>query len=138
MSRTATFLALAFAAMFAAPLTAQDPANMAGKWEFTYSTQRGATTFTVVFEQDGETLTGTVEMPARGGRGGGQAAISKGMVKGNDLSFAIVRSMGERSFEQNFTGTVSGDTAEGKVMMGGGRGGAAREIAWTAKRIPPG
>lgn len=137
MSRTAAFLALAFAAFFVVPLAAQEPANMAGKWEFTYSTQRGSSTMTITFEQDGEALTGTVEMPSRGGRGGGQATISKGTIKGNALSFAIVRSFGERSMEQTFTGTVSGDTAEGK-MAGMGRGGTGQEIAWTAKRIPPG
>jgi len=139
MGRTATLTALAFIALLAAPLAAQDkPANMAGKWEFTYSTQRGQSTMTVTFTQEGEALKGTVEMPSRGGRGGGPVEISKGTIKGNDLAFAIVRTFGERSMEQAFTGKVSGDTAEGTMAGGGGRGGNAEPIKWTAKRLPAG
>jgi len=138
MGRSATLAALAFVALLAAPLAAQDkPANMAGKWEFTYSTQRGQTTMTVTFTQDGEALTGTMEMPARGGRGGGPVEISKGTIKGNDLAFSIVRTFGERSMESTYTGKVTGDTAEGTMSGMGGRGGN-EPIKWTAKRLPPG
>ncbi|MGD8277602.1 MAG: hypothetical protein PVH00_06225 [Gemmatimonadota bacterium] len=139
MGRTATLTALAFIAVLAAPLAAQDkPANMAGKWEFTYSTQRGPITMTITFAQEGEALKGTVEMPSRGGRGGGPVEISKGMIKGNDLTFSIVRTFGERSMESAYTGTVNGDTAEGTMSGMGGRGGNAEPIKWTAKRLPPG
>jgi hypothetical protein len=139
MGRSATLTALAFVALLAAPLAAQDkPANMAGKWEFTYSTQRGQSTMTVTFTQEGEALKGTVEMPARGGRGGGPVEISKGTIKGSDLAFSIVRTFGERTSEQAFTGKVSGDTAEGTMSGMGGRGGTAEPIKWTAKRLPAG
>ena len=139
MGRSATFAALAFVALLAAPLAAQDkPANMAGKWEFTYSTQRGQATMTVTFTQDGEALKGTMEMPSRGGRGGGPVEISKGTIKGNDLSFSIVRTFGERSMESTYTGKVTGDTAEGTMSGMGGRGGNTEPIKWTAKRLPPG
>jgi len=135
MSRFALSSAVVLAALLASPLAAQEPANMAGKWEFTYSTQRGQTTFTVMFEQKGETLTGKAEM--RGGRGGGTFDISKGMVKGNEFSFVIARTFGERSIEQTFKGTVDGEAAKG-TMSGGGRRGGGEPIEWTAKRMPPG
>lgn len=136
MGRTATLTALAFAALLAAPLAAQDkPANLTGKWELTYTTQRGQAMMTLVLEQKGETLTGTAEMG--GGRGGGPIEISKGTVKGADFSFSIVRTFGERSMEQAFTGKVTGDAAEG-TMTGGGRGGSGEPIKWTAKRLPAG
>jgi hypothetical protein len=136
MGRTATFTALAFAALLAAPLAAQDkPANLTGKWEFSYTTQRGPTTLTLVFQQEGETLKGTAEMG--GGRGGGPIEISKGTVKGADFSFSVVRTFNERTFEQAYTGKVTGDTAEG-TMTGGGRGGTGEPIKWTAKRLPAG
>lgn len=140
MSRTAALTALAFAALLAAPLAAQEkPADLTGKWELTYTTQRGQATMTLVLQQEGETLKGTADMGAgRGGRGGGPAEISKGTVKGNEFSFSIVRSFGDRSFEQAFTGKVTGDTAEGTMTGGGGRGGATEPIKWTAKRMPAG
>ena len=127
---------LGLALFLGAPLAAQETATMTGKWEFSYSTQRGPTTFTVTFAQDGETLTGKAEMT--GGRGGGVFNISKGTIKGADFSFAIVRTFNENSFEQTFTGKVTGDAAEG-TMAGGGRGGRGGEpVNWTAKRLPPG
>jgi hypothetical protein len=135
MSRFALSSLVVLAALFAAPLAAQEPVNMAGKWEFSYSTQRGPTTFTVTFEQDAMTLTGKAEM--QGGRGGGTFDISKGMVHGNEFSFAVVRTFGDNSFEQTFTGTVEGDTAKG-TMSGGGRRGGGQPIEWTAKKVPPG
>lgn len=139
MSRFALSSLVVLAALVAFPLTAQGQANMAGKWEFTYSTQRGPTSFTITFAQDGETLTGKAEMA---GRGGATQAfdISKGTVKGNEISFAIVRTFGENSFEQTFTGTVDGDAAKGTMSGGGGRrgGGGGQPIEWTAKKMPPG
>lgn len=135
MSRAIALPALALATFFAMPLAAQEPASMAGKWELKYTTQRGETTITITFEQDGETLTGSAAM---GGQRGGTAEV-KGTIKGNDLSFALIRTFNENTFEQTFTGTVAGDAAEG-TMAGRGRrgGGAGQPIAWTAKKLPPG
>jgi hypothetical protein len=135
MSRFALSSVVVMAALFAAPLAAQQPAKMAGKWEFSYSTQRGPTTFTVTFVQDGETLTGKAEMT--GGRGGGTFDISKGLVHGNEFSFAVVRTFGDNSFEQTFNGTVEGEAAKG-TMSGGGRRGGGQPVEWTAKKVPPG
>lgn len=137
MSRFALSSLVVLAALIAFPIGVQGQANMAGKWEFTYSTQRGPTTFTVTFQQDGGALTGSAEMA---GRGGAQTfEISKGKIDGNEFSFAIVRTFGENSFEQAFTGTVEGETAKG-TMTGGGRrgGGGGQPIEWTAKKVPPG
>lgn len=135
MTRTVVLAALAVASLAALPLAAQEPAPMAGKWEFSYSTQRGATTITITFEQDGETLTGSAAM---GGQRGGTAQV-KGTIKGAELSFVLIRTFNENTFEQTFTGKVTGDTAEG-TMSGGGRGGrgGGQAISWTAKRMPPG
>jgi hypothetical protein len=135
MSRFALSSVIVLAGLFAHPLAAQEPASIAGKWEFSYSTQRGPTTFTATFEQSGETLTGKAEM--QGGRGGGTFDISKGTVKGNEFSFAVVRTFGDNSFEQTFNGTAEGDTAKG-TMSGGGRRGGGQPIEWTAKKVPPG
>jgi len=135
MRRTAVFSALAMATWFALPLAAQAPAGVAGKWEFMYSTQRGQTTVTVTFEQDGESLKGNA---VTGGQRGGTFEISKATIKGDALSFAIVRTFGENTFEQTFNGKVTGDTAEGTMTGGGRRGGNAEPIKWTAKKLPPG
>jgi hypothetical protein len=134
MRRTVSFSAFVTATLFAVPLAAQAPANVAGKWEFTYSTQRGQSTVTVTFEQDGENLKGNA---VTGGQRGGTFEISKATIKGDALTFAIVRTFGENTFEQTFTGKVTGDTAEG-TMTGGGRRGGNEPIKWTAKKLPPG
>ena len=74
----------------AAPAWAQETANVAGKWEMTSETPRGAMTTVFTFEQDGNTLTGTSE-----GQRGGEVPISSGSVEGNVITFTIVRGMGD-------------------------------------------
>jgi hypothetical protein len=139
MSRLALSSLVVLVALVGLPIGVQGQASMAGKWEFTYSTQRGPTSFTVTFQQEDGTLTGTAEMAGRGG-GTNSFEISKGTIEGNEFSFAIVRTFGDNSFEQTFTGTVDGEAAKGTMSGGGGRrgGGGGQPIEWTAKKVPPG
>lgn len=105
----ALLAALALLAL-ALPASAQ---NVAGTWDLTWETPRGAQTTTFVLAQDGMNVTGTARM----GRGEmvREVPIKNGMLHGDQLTFAIEFGMGERTMTQTFTATVTGDAMEGKV-----------------------
>jgi P pilus assembly chaperone PapD len=109
----------------AAPVLAQQTqtANVAGKWEMTNQTPRGTQTSTFTFAQDGTVLTGTVETPR------GSTPISAGSVEGNTVKFTIVRTMGERTMETHYSGTVDGDTITGTMTTPRG------EMEFTMRRV---
>src|ERR1700740_2625304 len=60
------------------PSWAVDPVNVAGTWNIAVESPNGTGTPTVVFKQEGETLTGTYK-----GRFGDSSV--KGTIKGNDI-----------------------------------------------------
>ncbi|KPK78286.1 MAG: hypothetical protein AMS25_16290 [Gemmatimonas sp. SM23_52] len=100
--------------------------DMSGVWEISSETPRGTMTRKVTFEQDGSSLTGTMETRM------GSVPIQNGSVEGNKLSFTVVFSRGERSFEMTYSGTVEGDTAKGTYQTSRG------EVEWTATRVEEG
>jgi len=105
------------------PLWAQETANVAGKWEMSSETPRGAQTSTFTFEQEGNVLTGTVETQR------GSTPINSGTVEGNVVTFTIVRGMRDRSMEMTYTGTLDGDTISGSMTTPMG------EREFTMKRV---
>lgn len=104
------FLAALALLTLALPASAQ---SVAGTWELSWETPRGAQTTTFVLAQDGMKVTGTARM----GRGEmiREVPIKDGMLHGDQLTFSIEFGMGERAMTQTFTATVKGDTMEGKV-----------------------
>lgn len=128
-----SLISLAFMAVLmtlAAPLQAQD---VTGDWTLTYSMMgRGGTpgrevSMDVSLVQDGAEVTGTALMAMGGGRGAGgpepqEIAITDGKMDGDQLTFSVVRGMGERSMTFIYSGTVAGNTMEGNLAMDGGRG----------------
>jgi hypothetical protein len=118
--------------LLATPLRAQ---NVAGTWELTSEGPRGPRTTTVIFVQEGASVSGKVQMPAMGGRPGGnpppnapagprEIEFKDGTLESGKLTFTVTMGMGERSFSQTYTATVA---ADGKTMEGtmtGGRAGA--------------
>ncbi|MCI0434095.1 MAG: hypothetical protein L0271_10745, partial [Gemmatimonadetes bacterium] len=102
--------------------------NLAGKWELTYETQRGTTTWQLNFEMKDGVLAGTATNQR------GEMPISKVSVKGEDIAFTITVTFNDNSFEQNFTGKVTGDTGEGTLAAMGRRGGGGQPINWKMKR----
>ncbi len=130
MKQAHVFLASALLALLtAAPLSGQEAeqqraVDVSGVWEITSETPRGTMTRKLTFEQDGSSLTGTIETRM------GTVPIQNGSVEGNKISFTVVFSRGDRSTEMTYKGTVDGDTARGTVEMP--RGG---EVEWTARRV---
>jgi hypothetical protein len=97
-------------------------ADVTGKWVAEQQSQQGTRTTTFNFKVDGTTLTGTVS-----GRQG-DTEISEGKVNGDEISFVVVRKMGEMEMKMTYKGKVAGDeitfTIERPAMGGpGGPGG---------------
>jgi autotransporter translocation and assembly factor TamB len=106
-------------------------ADVAGKW----ATQAQGAEITLTFKVDGNTLTGTVDNSQAG-----PADIKEGKINGDEISFAVVRKMGESEIKIMWKGKVAGDEIKfkrevqgGGGMGGPGGGGAAEEIV--AKRV---
>ncbi|MBD3415142.1 MAG: hypothetical protein GF421_12035 [Candidatus Aminicenantes bacterium] len=103
-------------------LNGQDT-GVSGDWELTMQTQRGEFTRNVHFEQDGESITVTME-----GRGGGEIT-GEGTITGDDIEWTLTRSTPRGEFTSTYSGLVEGDSMSGTVEMG--RFGS---VEWTAER----
>jgi hypothetical protein len=96
-----------------APVAAQAPADLTGKWEFAVVTENGTGTPTVVLKQDGEKLTGTYESSRMGVR------EIEGTVKGTAVRF-VLKGAADGAPTLTFIGTVvDKDNLKGELDMGG-------------------
>lgn len=120
-------------------LTSAWAADVAGKWiaKAPGGQGGGESEITLVFNVDGEKLTGTLnnsQMP-------GDVVINDGKISGDDISFSLMRKMGEMEMKVVWKGKISGDEikftrgTEGGMAGGpGGGGGAAASTEIIAKR----
>ena len=100
-------------------------ADVTGKWIAQVPGREGQTrAVTYTFQQDGETLTGTMS-----GRQGQEIPIADGKVSGDTISFTVTMTFGDNTVKQIYTGKIAGDEIQFKRE--GGQG-PAREF--TAKR----
>ena len=111
-------LAVIALAVFAAPAAAQEPAkvptaNVAGNWDFSFTSPQGAANWRIKFDQAGDTLRGQAATDF------GQLDVTDGWVTGNDISFTLVLNFNGQSISVNFAGTVKGDTAQGNIDVPG-------------------
>jgi len=123
MRTISTFMAGAFLVLTAAVPAWAQGVDVSGKWELTSESPRGTQTSTITFVQEGNALAGTMETQR------GSVAFENGLVDGPKITFTIVRSMGDRTMEMAYTGTVEGDAIAGTMTTPRG------EIPWTAKRV---
>ena len=115
MRQTVSMLAMAVClAMASVTIHAAD---VTGKWSAQVAGRDGQAREQVfTFKVDGETLTGTVSgMP-----GGSDAEIKDGTVKGDDLSFKVVRSWQGNEVTMLYKGKVSGAEISFTVTREGG------------------
>lgn len=109
-------------------LTVAYAAGIDGKWTAEVPGRQGNTqTTTFNFKAEGEKLTGTMS-----GRQG-DIAISDGTIKGNDVSFTVVREFNGNKITIKYVGKLSGDEIKFTRTMEGGPGGGAA-VEFTAKR----
>lgn len=95
----------------ASPTWAQapTPADVAGKWQLITESPRGTQTAIITFEQQGNTLSGTVETRL------GSSPINSGSVDGHVVTFTVLRGVGSRGMAMTYTGTLEGDTIRGSM-----------------------
>jgi hypothetical protein len=130
----ATLTLTAACAMLAFSAAADDAKPSAtGTWSWTQPGRNGGPdrTNTLTLKAEDTKLTGKITAPGRGGAAT-EAAISDGKVDGDSISFAVVRTMGDNSITNTYSGKVTADAITGKVE--GMRQGQATSRDWTAKR----
>ncbi len=119
------------AAMFGVALTTDLSAqSIAGEWDASINTPGGARSFTIVFQVNGDTLTGTVKREA------GDVPLA-GTIKGSAVRFSYTVNYNGNPLELTITATVTGDAMKGTVDFAG----AAEDEFWAkraaATRPPP-
>ncbi len=116
-------LAGVIAGMFGcgAELAGKAPAAaLVGTWELTTESERGTRTRELVINED---LTGTYKSRNR------EFPVTDLTVEGNQVSFNIEMSFGEREFALEFAGTLEGDSLNGEFTTPRG----SREV--TGKKV---
>ena len=98
-------------------------AGIDGKWVGTV----GQSEITFEFKADGDKLTGTLNNAAAPGG----TEIKDGKIKGDEISFHVVRTLNEAETKVEWTGKVVGD--ELKLQRGAVSGNALAEVV--AKRV---
>ena len=104
-------------------------ASVDGKWISEMPGRGGDTTeVTFTFKAEGATLTGSMSNPM------GETPISEGKISGNDISFVVAMTRGDREMKTSYKGTVSGDEIKLTSERPGRDGGDPRIQEFTAKR----
>jgi len=88
-------------------------ANMSGQWKISVNTPQGPEerTAELTMAEDG-TLSGSVTGPR------GTTSITSGWVSGNKFSFTLTFTMGARTLEATYSGTLEGSKISGTVSAG--------------------
>ncbi len=109
------------AVVFLAMMASAWAADVTGKWVAQVPGRQGTSENTFNFKVEGTNLSGTVTTQQ------GETAISEGRVSGDEISFVVVRKMGENEMKILWKGKVAGDeikfTREFQGGMMGGPGG---------------
>lgn len=120
------WLVATMALLVVSPILASD---VAGKWKAEFQSPDGATRTNVfTFEVKGEALTGTVHSSISNQ----DASIQEGTVKGDDISFFVVRSFDGNEIKLTYAGKIAGDSINFTVTASGG--GQSFEFPMVAKR----
>ena len=125
-------LCAAMAMGFAASIQAADnPAN--GTWTWTVQGRNGnERTMTLKLQTVDGKLTGKLGTPGRNGRVR-EVEIKDATLKGDELTFKVVREFRGNSFTTTYKAKISGDKITGKTEVEG-RNGQTRSRKWEAKR----
>lgn len=127
----AAFLAACF--MTAAAVAAE--ASAAGTWKFTQQGRQGGQGIerTLVLEQKGDKLTGTLKGATMGQFEIPDTAIADGAVKGDTVSFTVTTDFNGQKRTSKYEGKLAGDTITGAIERPG-RDGGTQKSEWVAKR----
>lgn len=89
-------------------------ADLTGKWSGKVETPNGSRDVTYTFKQDGDKLTGSVP-----GMQGTETPITEGSVKGDDVTFSVVRTFNGQERKTTYNGKVSGGELKLKYQQRG-------------------
>lgn len=105
-----------------------------GTWTWTMQGREGSTPrkMTLKLKTEGEKLTGKMIMPGRQGGDPREVDIQEGKVKGDEVSFNVVREFNGNKMVSKYTAKVAGDTLKGKMEFD--RQGEKTSRDWEAKR----
>ncbi|MBI2926077.1 MAG: hypothetical protein HYY24_10270 [Verrucomicrobia bacterium] len=110
-----------------AAASASGAAQFAGTWTWTFTPPNGqAIDLRLKLKQDGDKLGGVLI------RNENERPISDPQVKGEELSFKVIRERDGRTVTAKYNGTLSGDTIKGK--MESDYSGQPQTFDWEAKR----
>ncbi len=99
--------------------------SIAGEWDAAMNTPGGVGNFKIIFEQSGDSLTGTVKRQA------GDVPLV-GTIKDNIVRFSYTINYNGSPLQLTVTATVTGDSMTGKIAFG-----VAAEDDFSAKRTTP-
>lgn len=103
--------------------------DASGSWKWSFTTQNGDTIeSTAKLKQEGQKLSGSVTSRF------GEAEISDGSVKGEEVFFSIKRERDGQAFVIKYTGKLTGDKITGQMHFE--RDGQSRSREWEARRAP--
>ena len=100
--------------------------DVTGQWMMTFETDQGSQSATMTFQQDGESLSGSLDSDQ-----GGAFEFEGRTVSGDKLEWVVEIDAGGQFIEIAMEGTVNEDEMTGSADFGGYGGGD-----WTAKRMP--
>ncbi len=106
----------------------RSPADGTWKWTFTMPDGTKAEPRAKI-KLDGDKLTGTTSL-----RAGNEAAITNGTLRGDQVSWAVVREHDGRKVTTRYKGRIAGDTLKGTIESDWS--GEVRQYEWNAKRPP--
>ena len=86
---------------------------------------------TLKLKSEGDKVTGKLGAPGRDGEVR-ETEIKDGTIKGDEVSFKVVREMNGNQVTTKYNGKISGDTIKGKVEFE--RNGETQSRDWEAKR----
>jgi len=105
-----------------------------GTWTWTMQGREGSTPrkMTLKLKTEGEKLTGKLTMPGRQGAEPREVEIQEGKIKGEEISFNVVREFNGNKMVSKYTGKIAGDAIKGKMEFE--RNGEKMSRDWEAKR----
>ncbi len=130
---TASLCAL-FALGLALEMQAQEKkADPTGTWTWTQPGRNGGPDrkMTLKLKTEGDKVTGKLASPGRDGQAS-ETEIQDGKIKGDELTFTLVREFGGNKMTFKYSGKVTADAIKGKVDTE--RDGQTRSRDWEAKR----
>src|SRR3954466_5136035 len=125
-------LTIAFTCFLGQAIAADKPD---GTWTWSVPGRNGGDprTSTLKLKSDGDKLAGKISPPGRQGGKARETDIEDGKIKGDEVSFKVVREFNGNKFTSKYNGKVSGDSIKGKVEIDRGQG-DPQTRDWEAKR----